>query len=733
VLAQAAPFAQGGAVNLLSFVHPGLLAGLAVAALPAAIHLMGRRHAPVVAFAAFDFLQAINHQQAFRERLRQWLLLVLRTLALLAFVLALAQPQPQHPAGMVTEGARRVAFVVDTSASMAYVIDSKSLLVRATAQALDVLSQLAPGDSVSLVTAGDGGGSHNLAPTLDHAAVRAALAAVAQLKPAGVADMGGALAQAWQQLAPGPEATPSQAEAIFVFGDLARHSFANLRPLSPGGRPQLHLLDAAARRGSTALANVAIVGAEVRGAAPGAPRGERNIVVHLQNFGSQATGARPIVLCVDGEPVLRATIDIGAQSSADKVLTHTFAKPGLVHLTIRLGPDAADGYGDDDVWRGQAEIMPNVTVLAVNGEPRATAFADEIYFLERALAAVPQGEAPIDVQSCAAEALVARLGGAVRPDVVVLAHLMPLDTVQVQALLAFVGAGGGLLMTVGLHTDFEAANGQLKNLLPHPLRDLSRVADPGTAARALGVGQFDWTHPVLQDLGTGAEESLRQSRTTQYFNLDVGAAAAARTLLAFDNGAPALVEHRSSIGRIFLWSTSIDVDLSDLPLRTAFVPLMQRSVRYLAGALSQPTATSSRVPALVTLAVPTQATAVALTSPAGHRYEVTRDSSAGSALVKLGPFDEVGFYAGSVRARGTWALNADLDVAVNARLDESDFQPVAVAAVATALGVDGGGNAAPVGTGFSGFAAAAGPNWTAPLLAALLLLAAAEGFVAARG
>ncbi|MBI3179901.1 MAG: BatA domain-containing protein, partial [Deltaproteobacteria bacterium] len=85
-------------VGSWTWLHPWLLAGLAGAALPVIIHLIGRRRAPTLRFAAFDFLVEVNKRLARRERLRQILLLITRTLAVAAIAFAVARPLPVRPA-----------------------------------------------------------------------------------------------------------------------------------------------------------------------------------------------------------------------------------------------------------------------------------------------------------------------------------------------------------------------------------------------------------------------------------------------------------------------------------------------------------------------------------------------------------------------------------------------------------------------------------------------------------
>ena len=56
-------------------------------------------------------------------------------------------------------------------------------------------------------------------------------------------------------------------------------------------------------------------------------------------------------------------------------------------------------------------------------------------------------------------------------------------------------------------------------------------------------------------------------------------------LAAYDDGAPALVEARRGQGRVLLYTSTVDRDWTDWPLRTSFLPAMQRFAGWLSGAL----------------------------------------------------------------------------------------------------------------------------------------------------
>jgi len=101
------------------FLQPWLLWLLPLAALPVIIHLLNRMRFRTVEWAASRFLYAKSRASTRHARVRQWLLLACRVLALLALVLAVARPLAGGWAGWMFSPAPDVVLVLmDHSASM---------------------------------------------------------------------------------------------------------------------------------------------------------------------------------------------------------------------------------------------------------------------------------------------------------------------------------------------------------------------------------------------------------------------------------------------------------------------------------------------------------------------------------------------------------------------------------------------------------------------------------------
>lgn len=103
----------------MTFLQPFILFGLPLALLPVLIHLLNRlRHRPQP-WGAMQFLLAASRSSVDRARLRQFLILLFRVLAVLALVLFLARPLAGGWLGWAVSSAPDVIFLlVDRSASM---------------------------------------------------------------------------------------------------------------------------------------------------------------------------------------------------------------------------------------------------------------------------------------------------------------------------------------------------------------------------------------------------------------------------------------------------------------------------------------------------------------------------------------------------------------------------------------------------------------------------------------
>lgn len=562
----------------MNFLNPLFLIGLAAAALPVIIHLINRRRAVRRRFPAVEFLRRSQKQLARALKVRQRLLLALRVAALLLLPLAMARPYllgegEQGAADRLPAG---VVFVIDDSASMGW--GDGALWARAVERASERLDALRPWDKAALVFAsrwpqsGADDDGAVLALTDDLGELREALAR-RQPSPRGT-DLVGGLRAAGELLA-GVEVPRKR---IVLVTD-RQASGLDLEALPAGGfGAPVELLDV---RDPEVGPNLAIVDARYTQKSTGA-RPEFEIEATVQNFGASDARGVEVRLVIEGEPLGAGLLDVPAGKSATKRFTHRFTRKGLHRAELRLA-SGADPLEADNVRYLPIQLAQKVRALLVNGDPRSVPYQDELFYLERALNPGRSSESVIVTDVTAVEGLAAH------PfedyDVVVLANVEKIPRASVGALTRFVEGGGGLLFVVGDNVKAEAYNSLFGALLPKPLRGFKQLAerdDPDAPLKVARIGQVDESHPIFRVFALPGGETLHSVSTWSYMLVEPTPDGESRVLASWSDGAPMLVERRAGEGRVVLMTTTADRGWTDLPIRTAFLPLTRRLVQHLA-------------------------------------------------------------------------------------------------------------------------------------------------------
>ncbi|MGB0581798.1 MAG: BatA domain-containing protein, partial [Limisphaerales bacterium] len=126
----------------MTFLQPYILLGLPLILLPVVIHLINRmRHRPQP-WAAMMFLIAATRASTNRARLKQWLVLLFRVLAVAALISFLARPLGGGWLGWAVNAAPDVIMIVlDRSASMETKLPGQTITRRE--QALKMIAEAA--------------------------------------------------------------------------------------------------------------------------------------------------------------------------------------------------------------------------------------------------------------------------------------------------------------------------------------------------------------------------------------------------------------------------------------------------------------------------------------------------------------------------------------------------------------------------------------------------------------
>ncbi|RLS39983.1 MAG: hypothetical protein DWH81_07700, partial [Planctomycetota bacterium] len=139
----------------MTFLYPSLLFGLLLASAPIIIHLLNRKRFIRVDWAPMKYLRLTLKTNRRRLQIEQWLLLALRTLAVMALIFAIARPvgKGTNLAGMLRlSGRASRVIVIDDSLSMGNKQTTTVTFDQARRTAGEILRQVGTQDSVTVLT-----------------------------------------------------------------------------------------------------------------------------------------------------------------------------------------------------------------------------------------------------------------------------------------------------------------------------------------------------------------------------------------------------------------------------------------------------------------------------------------------------------------------------------------------------------------------------------------------------
>jgi hypothetical protein len=624
----------------VSFLNPLFLFGILAAAIPIVIHLFTRRRPREIPFPSLEFLAEVNQSEIRRLKLKQWLLLLLRTLAVIAIALAMSRPALKGSSGARSGAATTVVVLVDRSGSMGAVSRQGNLVAEARRAAEALLATLGPQDELLLVPYDEAPRPFSPQPISDLGRLRAATQG---LEPSARAtDHRLAIATAARAL----EESHALNRELFWISDFQAAGFArDGQPEGPGtlagpwSRSRVYLIPLA----PTQRANVGLDDAALAPA-------EENAALSVS---AQAFGANPGDLSVavrdaaDGADLGRGFLAIPARGAASTLvpLARTPEQGGTANL-----PDDALALDNRRFFAsGRAGAL---RVLLREDAPSA---------LRMALTAGSPASGLV-VEPVDAASLPERIGEA---DVVVVNDVEGLAPVELQALLDFWRGGGGVLLAFGRTARAEAWNATVLEPL-----GLGRLADLETSAAGSSwrLRRAAAAHPVLAGFPARAGEAFSSAQFQVIRGLR--AAAGARVLLEFDRGHAALIEGAHALAL----AAPLDPEASDFPVSGAFLPLLHQAVKV----LGRGTAAASLLPGQA-YAAPATTGAWRIEDQGGRQLASELVSEAGATRLRSAPLERPGLYRvlQGPTLRSTFAVNPDPR--------ESDLTPTPEAALVRAF------------------------------------------------
>jgi hypothetical protein len=388
---------------------------------------------------------------------------------------------------------------------------------------------------------------------------------------AGTADFSFALRKAYELLK-----EPSGQKAIWLITDMAQTGW-DLLALSSMQEydPQIPLkIIKVGKNGGLPNATIKEIKMQEQGVAVGLP-------IHLDaviaNFSNEEIKDVLVQLHLNDKKKEQRLVSLSPKEELTVGFDFSPEKPGSTTGYVEL--KKAGVVGNPIVYF-TILAREKLKILIVDGDPQTSLVQSESFFLTRALNPgggkdssffLPTVIIPESLNSVSLKSYQA----------IIFCNVPVIPDAILPRLREYLLRGGGLFLFLGDRVRVDDYNRKLFNAPPPILPD--RLGEKRVIFGSKGeeIGTVNVTHPSLKSLaGKVLETSLKSAKVNGYFRTRISGAS---SLLTLANGDPLLVEKKVGPGRVLLFTTSADLEWSDLPFKTVYLPLMQSLVSYLSG------------------------------------------------------------------------------------------------------------------------------------------------------
>lgn len=578
------------------FVHPGIAAAVAgAAAIPILIHLINRQRFQKLPWAAMSFLIAANRRSARRVRIEHFLLLATRVLLILFAGLAIARPFFSNESlGLQSARVHRI-LVLDQSLSMqAKRADNRTRFDGAMGMAQRLVSSFPPGDGVSLITTAEPVATVISSPTYDRRFLKEILSSQTATQRAD--NMPEALDAARKLLMESD--APPQNRAVYVLSDFSARDWQSeiSGQATPSLRKLVELSDilgpakdnlVLARVDPGSSENLAVIGFAAEGGllSMHAPATFR---VEVTNFGPSTVRGATLNIRRGSQTIRRETIAAIAPGQTIPVVFSTeFSAPGSVLLEAQISQSTPDSQPIDDTRLLSVEPRESIPVLIVDGQPGARLIDGQAGYLAVALAP-RSGTADRELATWGRSRgnlfdvkVISEPELASEPlasyDVVVLCNVPRMGPVPWSNLERFVSDGGGMFLSLGglVHADNYNRSGYAggAGIMPAEL-GVIREVDPEATPR-LGFQLGVPSDVMFAEFANHHSSGLFSARVDRYYTVS-SLSSHAQIPMRYTNNEPALILSSFGRGTVALWTTTANMDWTNLPGRGDFVAVMAK-------------------------------------------------------------------------------------------------------------------------------------------------------------
>lgn len=543
------------------FINPFFFYLLPLLAIPTIIHLLGKQRYQKIRFSSLRFLKELEHGVVRQLRIRQFILLILRTLLILFLILTFSRPfRSGFSASTFIGKGETLYLVVDNSSSMSAIVKGETLLQRGIKN-LDVsISEIEFPIVLKIVEA--------VRP--EEVAIEGQIHSISdfysKLSTIRTEPLKGKIDRVLATILSDVEEHRESSFGVWIISDFQKSSWESKKvsansilKLSQNEGCRIVLFPISYDDSNSAIYDIKISDQIIERGRP------VEIIASIQNWGNKEKEI-PTSLFFENERVGQTVVSVlpGKRRSVSFYFTPMSSGPSSGVIKIDK-----DNLTDDNKRYFVLNVPDVIHVLIVGRNIEDGRFLMTAINLENT-SLIEAKFVPISLL---------QMEYFLEYDVMVFSNIDKLQPSLKKSLSTFLNSGKGCILFLGDDCDQETFNNFWAKEFGFPKWKSIRHSQSGDSF--LKFGDLDVDHPLFKGLWRREDHTP----SSPYFYTVPGFITGKNhlTVMTFSDGTPFIIESENANRKNFLVATATAKRWSSLHLTGFFPAIIQRMVQYLAG------------------------------------------------------------------------------------------------------------------------------------------------------
>lgn len=545
----------------MTFLNPFVLFGLAAAGIPILIHLLNKRKLRTIEFSTLAFLKELQKNKMRTIAIRQWLLLILRTLVIIFLVLAFSRPVLKGNFSTLGSHAKTsLLIILDNTASMTLHDKQGTYLDQAKEKAQQIISLMQEGDDAAILRLSDVPSATMQTLSHDKQKLQSLINETALSVVHRTID--DALRTASTLL----QQSKNFNKEVYILTD---GQLTTLRSSEPTKMSHERLFEPLVKFfyftiGASPSENVGIERITIP---PTLLQVQKPVTVSavVKNYGTTRKEHYLASMSVNGTTVMQKNISLNGGEQGTLNFTFTPSRPGFITGVIELEDDEFEA---DNKRYFSVYIPEQISVTVVTQDQ------SQIPYIATALEVTNTVSSFVSTKQIAPSQLSTTvLSGS---DVLVLAGVKTIAPSQQELLHQFISRGGALIFFPSSDSQFVAYD------YLHVI-GLDKVQLSSSQPYGSHFDKVDLEFPIFSGMFEPDISTKRSIESPDVFrSLTFPLSKSARPIITLSNNAPFVWLTEYGKGKVLGYAVPASTGWSNFPLKGIFVPLLNQSIIYLA-------------------------------------------------------------------------------------------------------------------------------------------------------